>query len=136
MKSFISRNRIKLTLLAMVALVLYGIFLSFKSEEVKTNVETGVAERDAQIASLSTANQVAEVRVKAAAKEVQQVKKKVADSTAVVLKQQKQIVIDSLTKKKPNEVLVADPDDPATIAGNLSNYKPDTVRLENGTPIY
>jgi phage anti-repressor protein len=140
MKSFLSRNRIKLTLLAVGLLTLYGFFLSYKSEETKATVQTGVAAKDAEIASLNTAKEVAEVKVEEAAKqvakEVQKVKKQVADSTAVVLKQQKQEVIDSLTKHKPNEVLISDPDNPTFIAGALSDYKPDTIKCEGCPPIY
>jgi Cys-tRNA synthase (O-phospho-L-seryl-tRNA:Cys-tRNA synthase) len=135
MKSFLSRNRIKIFLAAIGALLLYGFFLSKQSEETKDIVYSGVKAKDAKIDSLSQAKKTSEIKAEKAVQQVEKVKNQVADSTAVVI-QKKQEVIDSLTKKKPNEVLIADPDDPTTVASDLANYKPDTVRLENGAPVY
>lgn len=135
MKNWLKRNRIRIFLGIFFGLCVYGFYLSKKTQETKEIVTQGVAAQQAEIQQLVVENKEAK-KEKTEAKEIAAaVVRKVADSTAVVL-QKKQEVIDSLTKKIPNEIVIADPDDPATIAGNLTNYKPDTVRLENGAPIY
>jgi hypothetical protein len=141
MKTWLHRNRIKLFLGLFLAFCIYGFYLSAKSEETKEIVKQGVLEKDAQINTLVQQKQAAKTEEIKAKKQIEIVKQKVADSTAVVL-QQKQQVIDSLTQKMPHETPVAETDadadagNPDAVLRYLSTYKPKTVPLADGDSIY
>lgn len=128
------KRQLQIFVLIFIALLSYGAYLSYETKETKQVVIAGVAAKDSTITVLRQEKKEA-VQVAVAAK---QEVAKVADSVAVVIQKQEE-VIDSLTHTLPNEKLAiadADADDPTTVERYLSEYRPDTLLLADGSKIY
>lgn len=133
MNTFFRRNRIKLFMVLFFSLACYGLYLSLMSKETKDIVTKGVQAQNATIKYLVAEKQAAQQKAIETQKVVALVKQ--ADDSVLL---QKQLVIDSLTQKIPNEATVPDPDisSPDAVFSYLSDYKPAPVALAPGDTLY